>query len=48
VEGLRFDDKVALVHFLNQLNDGMSKVSLTSAPAASTGRRRRPPSSPRR
>lgn len=28
VDGFRFDDKVALVHFLNQLNEGMVKVSL--------------------
>lgn len=28
MEGFRFDDKVALVHFLNRLNDGMKSVSL--------------------
>ena len=28
VVGFRFDDKVALVHFLNQLNHGMSQVNL--------------------
>lgn len=29
LDGFRFDDKVALVHFLNRLNDGMRSVSLT-------------------
>ena len=28
LEAIRFDDKVALVHFLNKLNDGMKQVSL--------------------
>jgi DNA-binding MarR family transcriptional regulator len=28
MEGFRFDDKVALVHFLNRLNEGMRAVSL--------------------
>lgn len=31
VEGFRFDDKVALVHFLNRLNQGMNNVSLLSS-----------------
>lgn len=33
LDGFRFDDKVALVHFLNRLNDGMRGVSLTKAAA---------------
>lgn len=28
---LRFDDKVAMVHYLNRLNDGMAKVDLSCA-----------------
>ncbi len=38
LEGLRFDDKVALLHFLNKLNDGMRSVSLSkeSGKGAST------------
>lgn len=27
-EGMRFDDKVSLVHYLNRLNEGMAKVDL--------------------
>jgi DNA-binding MarR family transcriptional regulator len=34
MERFRFDDKVALVHFLNRLNDGMKSVSLSGTPAA--------------
>ena len=30
--GFRFDDKVALVHFLNRLNEGLGQVSLGGAP----------------
>lgn len=33
VGGLRFDEKVAIIHYLNQLNAGMSSVNLTT-PAA--------------
>jgi len=29
VEGLRFDDKVSFVHFLNRLNDGMKAIDLS-------------------
>ncbi|MDB5917878.1 MAG: MarR family transcriptional regulator [Massilia sp.] len=29
LEGLRFDDKVSFLHFLNRLNDGMKKVDLS-------------------
>lgn len=29
LNGFMFDDKVALVHFINKLNQGMSQVSLT-------------------
>jgi DNA-binding MarR family transcriptional regulator len=43
VEALRFDDKVALVHFLNQLNDGLSKVSLASTATANGKRAARRP-----
>ena len=32
LDGFRFDDKVALVHFLNRLNEGMRSVSLEGAP----------------
>lgn len=28
---LRFDDKVAMVHYLNRLNDGMAKIDLSCA-----------------
>jgi DNA-binding MarR family transcriptional regulator len=49
VEGLRFDDKVALLHFLNRINDGLSKVSLARA-AGTNGKRaaRRPSGRSRR
>ena len=33
-DGMRFDDKVALVHFLNRLNEGMAKADLTALGAA--------------
>lgn len=33
----RFDDKVSLVHFLNQLNGGMADVNLDSAEGGATG-----------
>ena len=32
LDGFRFDDKVALVHFINRLNDGMMSVSLNGSP----------------
>ena len=35
MEGFRFDDKVALVHFLNRLNEGMRAVSVDNAFRAS-------------
>ena len=31
LQGLRFDDKVALLHFLNQLNSGMMSIVLGEA-----------------
>jgi DNA-binding MarR family transcriptional regulator len=31
---LRFDDKVSMVHYLNRLNDGMTKVDLSDTAAA--------------
>ena len=31
--GFRFDDKVALVHYLNRLNEGLGQVSLGGVPA---------------
>jgi DNA-binding MarR family transcriptional regulator len=34
----RFDDKVSLVHFLNQLNQGMNDVGLEEPEAHDTGR----------
>lgn len=43
LEGLKFDDKVALLHFLNRINDGMRSVSLTTptdAPVGAGARRR--------
>ncbi len=33
---MRFDDKVALVHFLNRLNEGMAKADLTALGAAAS------------
>lgn len=43
--GFKFDDKVALLHFLNRLNDGMRHVALAEPPAeaaatSETGRRK--------
>ncbi|WOP15376.1 MarR family transcriptional regulator [Ottowia sp. SB7-C50] len=35
-DGMRFDDKVALVHFLNRLNEGMAKADLTALGAAAS------------
>jgi DNA-binding MarR family transcriptional regulator len=35
MDGLRFDDKVTLLHFLNRVNEGMRNVSL-KAPNSST------------
>jgi DNA-binding MarR family transcriptional regulator len=49
VESLRFHDRVALVHFLNQINEGLSKVSLATAPAVNGKRAaRRAPERSRR
>lgn len=31
VQGIRFDDKVSLVHYLNRLNEGLAQVSLDAA-----------------
>lgn len=33
VGNLRFDEKVAAIHYLNQLNSGMSSVNLSAPPA---------------
>jgi hypothetical protein len=33
---MRLDDKVALVHFLNRLNEGMAKADLTALGAAAS------------
>lgn len=47
LDGFKFDDKVALLHFLNRLNDGMREVTLTelstearAAASSETGRRK--------
>lgn len=47
LNGFRFDDKVALLHFLNRLNDGMREVALAESTAEApievapgTGRRK--------
>lgn len=36
LEGLRFDDKVALLHFINKLNEGMISVSLSGSSSTPT------------
>ncbi len=35
-EGMRFDDKVSLVHFLNRLNEGLARVDLSTMASADT------------